>query len=141
MKKILKLYLISLLSLIFAWQYVQGIVLTQGFESLLIAAAVLVFLDKLVKPIVKVITFPIKFITFGLSDILLTILVFYLATNFTRGLEIVEYTFQGFSSDFLIIPQFDITYPLNYVVSAFVVVIFNRIFSWILKGKVIEADK
>jgi len=135
MKKLLKGFFINLLGFIFVWQYLPSIQLTGRFEALMFAALVLTLLDKFVKPILKAIMIPINFITFGLFNWIVTVLVFYITTILTKDIQVVDFTFNGFNTDFLIIPKVLVQQPWTYVISALSVVILTKIIKWVFKPK------
>ncbi len=82
---------------------VPGVVLVggTGWSALAIFALVLAFVDAVVKPIFKVISLPITFITLGIFSLLINTIMLYVASSLSGGLFGVSLEIAGFGSAFL----------------------------------------
>jgi|GEM_PF-1585142 len=134
-KKYLRKFFVFLLVMVFLWQYIPTVKLTGGFEVLLIASAILTFLDSFLKPILKTIMIPVNTVTFGLLSWVSAVLVFYLTVTFVKGLEVVNYTIPEIYTDYYIFPQTEVAGIWDYVVSAGFVVILAKFINWVFKKK------
>lgn len=117
------------------WQYLPTLELTLGFENLLLAGVVLTALDTFLKPILKTIMLPVNVVTFGLLSWLAAVVVFWLTTVIIKGLVVVPYTTPQITTDFIIIPQYQIEGVVGYVVTGLVVVILQRFITFVFKKK------
>jgi len=79
------------LAIFVASKVVHGFVFTGSWGELLVAGIILGIINSFVRPIVKLISLPLIFITFGLFSVVINIALILLATNFVPGWEI-----QGF---------------------------------------------
>ena len=131
----LRKFFVFLIVMIFLWQYLPTVVLTGGFEVLLIASAVLTLLDSFLKPLLNAVMIPVNTITFGLLSWVSAVVVFYLTTYFVKGLQVVDFTTPEIYTDFFIIPATPITGIWAYVVSALFVVILAKFVNWVFKKK------
>lgn len=86
------LYAASLL--LIAW-IVPGITLA-GFNTALLAAVVIGFINVVIKPILILLTLPINILTLGLFTLIINALMFLLASKLVPGFQII-----GFWSAFL----------------------------------------
>lgn len=68
--------------------FFAGFVISDGFISFATAALVLTLLNIFVRPLLKLITFPLIIITFGLFNIVLYIVILYAADALTETLMI-----------------------------------------------------
>ncbi len=94
MGNILKQILGSILTLLLlAW-----LVPAVGFASwftLVIAAIVLLFLQAIIKPILKLLFLPVTVVTFGLFSVVINVAIIWLATFLVPGFTIQELTLLG----------------------------------------------
>lgn len=135
MKKLLRKFFIFFIALVLMWQYLPTLELTLGFENLLLAGVVLTALDTFLKPILKTIMLPVNVVTFGLLSWLAAVVVFWLTTVIIKGLVVVPYTTPQITTDFIIIPQYQIEGVVGYVVTGLVVVILQRFITFVFKKK------
>ena len=63
--------IIGVLGLYLAAKFVPGVEFTGTVQTLLIAGAILGLIDFFIKPILKLITLPLKFLTFGLFGLVI----------------------------------------------------------------------
>ncbi len=63
-----------------------------GLPAVLVFAVVLSLLNTFVKPIIKILTFPITLLTFGLFLLVINVIVIYLADHLVDDFEIVGTT-------------------------------------------------
>lgn len=85
----IKWALISVVVLILPY-IIPGIIIATTVTGL-IAGAVIGLINMLVKPIIKVIAFPINVLTIGLFGFFVNVLLFWIASLFVPGFEILTY--------------------------------------------------
>jgi putative membrane protein len=61
------------------------------WQGLIIFAVVLALLNAFIRPIVKILTFPITLITFGLFSLIVNALFFWLAATLTREVTVANF--------------------------------------------------
>ena len=88
-------WLLSALSLLIAARLVPGIYLS-GFGSALIAAVLIGLFNATVGFVLKILTFPLSLVTFGLFLLVVNALMFRLAAAFVSGFAV-----RGFGAAFL----------------------------------------
>lgn len=79
---------LNFLILFAASAYVPGFIFTYTFPSIVGAALLLTLLNLIVRPFVKIITFPLIWITFGFFNIVINIAILWLYDTLLPGLEI-----------------------------------------------------
>lgn len=87
MRFFLKL-LSTLLGLWVASYLLSGFVVIGGWQGYLIAAVVLVLLNLLLRPLLKLVSFPLILLTFGLFSVVINAIILWLASQFTGFLVI-----------------------------------------------------
>ena len=95
MRYLLKTFIFNALSFYVLSLVFQGIKYP-SLTVLLYAAVAFSLLNVFVKPILKILTFPINLITFGLFSSLLNVLILYLVTQFVPEFRIVAFTLKSY---------------------------------------------
>ena len=90
MKRILKFLALGGVILL-CGQYLDGVTISGGYKSALIAAIVLALVNSLVRPILTVLTFPATVFTFGLFSFVITALMVMLMDYFIGHVEISSF--------------------------------------------------
>lgn len=67
----------------------------QNLKTLVLASALYCLLTIFVKPLLKILTFPINLITFGFFSSLINVFLIYLVTRFVPGFSVVPFTIGG----------------------------------------------
>jgi putative membrane protein len=80
--------LANAVALVVAAQLIDGITLTDDFWSVLFAAMVFGLVNALIKPIAKLISLPIRMVTFGLFTLVINALLLMLTAWIADGLEV-----------------------------------------------------
>ena len=70
--------------------YLDGFTLTGGVATLAIAAFVLTILNTFIRPVLKLITLPLVWITFGLFNIVINMAILWIADKFLTQLTIAD---------------------------------------------------
>lgn len=133
MKSLIKVYIISTLSLYFSTLIFQGIVLSNGVESLLLAGAGLALVSLLIKPFINLLLLPLNLITFGLFRWVSSAVALYLVTLVVPGFKIVNFYFQGFFSKWIDIPSFSLEGVFALIAFSLAISVFASFLHWLLK--------
>ena len=70
--------------------FLPGIILTGGWQGLMIAAVVLAVLHTVLRPILKIITAPLVLITFGLFSIIINIGILWIADHYLTQIAFTD---------------------------------------------------
>lgn len=105
MKYLLRVFLFNSFSLWFVSEILPALVISGGWQVLLLAGIVLSFLMMLVAPILKILFIPINLLTFGLLSWFINVIVLYLLTIFVSGVQVVAWTFPGASFVGFVLPK------------------------------------
>ncbi|MHA8106866.1 phage holin family protein [Aquirufa sp. 5-AUSEE-100C1] len=71
-------------------RYLKGITV-DGFGTALIVALAMGFLNSFVKPILKIISFPITFMTLGLFSLVITVALVYIVEAYVEGFKVTGF--------------------------------------------------
>ena len=112
--------LANALALFLASRLLDGMVFVGGIWSYLIVGAILTLLNFAIKPILKLLTFPLIFLTGGLFLILINAIILFLAQHLLTVLD-----FEGIAMT--------VDRPLTYLLGAVIFGVANWFIHWFLK--------
>lgn len=133
MKVFLRHILINLGALYLVNQIYPGFSIQPQLSILLTAAIVWFFLNKIVKPIIKVLLLPINLITMGFFSWAVSVLTLFLLKVVVVGVSISAYDFPGFSSQGFSIPSFHINLFFSYIVISILLSFVQSVINWLIK--------
>ena len=86
------------LAILLATKLVSGFIFSGNILNLLVAGAVIGFINALIKPVIQILSFPVILLTLGLFNILINIFLLFLAARFLPHLDIQTFgaAFWGF---------------------------------------------
>lgn len=79
-------------ALYIALKYVAGFVVEGGFETIVVAAVVLTLLNTFLRPVLRLLSTPLLFVTFGLFSLVLNVLILWIADQFLAGMAFQSLT-------------------------------------------------
>jgi len=126
-KKIFKNFLIFYFAVTVVLQYFPGFKLTAGYERVFLLAFLISILNTFVKPLIKLILLPLNIITLGFFNWLSIFIVFFIATVYVKGVEIIGFTYSGFYSDLFTINDMKVHRYLSYLLSSLFVYIIYKL--------------
>lgn len=130
MKYILRVYLFNTFALLLVKELFPALLIEGGVLTVLFAGIVLTILMLVVKPVLKILLIPINFITFGLANWCINVVILYLLTLILPEVIVRQYVFPGLSWQGFVIPSME----LNYLMSLFIVSVSLTLFAHILHG-------
>lgn len=133
MKSLLRSFLYNFLSIYFAAIIVPGFVVSGGPATLGVAAVFLTLLNFFVKPIAKLLFFPINLVTLGLFSWIINVGILWLLVVFLPQLHASSWTFSGIYIKGFSIPKTAITPILTIILVSFLISIFTHILNWVRK--------
>lgn len=132
MKKLLRFYLINLVSLWITAQIVKGLIFTGGARALLTGALVFALINLVLVPLLKLLLLPLNLMTLGIFSWITNVLALYALTVIVPSVRLVPYRFPGFSSGGFSIPSIDLS-PLWVAVLASVLIgIITHFLHWVM---------
>lgn len=133
MKTLIRSFLINFGALWLVSQLFGGIGLTQGYETLAMAALALGLFNLLVKPILNIFFLPLNLLTMGTFRWLVNVATLYLVTLVIPGFSILSFSFLGFVYNGMSIPAFSVAGLPALVLTSFVLSIISSFFYWLVK--------
>ena len=110
--------------------YFEGLSFT-NIKTLLIASLVLVLSRFLVKPLLKIITLPINFLTLGLFSWVIDAAMLYLTSVVVAGFTIAYFFFEGFKYNSFTVPSIELGGILAYGAFSFIIFTIVGVLNWI----------
>mgnify|MGYP003970996859 FL=1 len=132
MKTILRQVGINYLSLYLSFNIFPGFSVKNTFQVILIASVVWLLLNKIVKPIIKLLLLPINLITLGLFSWLVSVITLFLLQFLIVGISLQPYFFAGFSYQGFIIPAFHINMLFSYIITSALINGIHSIITWLI---------
>ena len=117
---------------IFATAFIfPGLSYSDDIKVLVLAAAALVLVNLFIRPVVKLVTLPVNFMTLGVFSWLVNVLMLYIVTKLVPGFSVSAFRFEGFASGGFTVPAMDLSVLWSFVAASFAIGIFSSFFDWI----------
>lgn len=110
MKYLLRVFLFNTFALWITTEVVPGIRIQGDILTTLLGGGILSILMLIVKPMLKILFIPFNFLTFGIAGLFINVVVIYLLTFLFPEIQIVPFTFPGFSWQGFVIPSIKFNY-------------------------------
>jgi len=133
MKSLLRSFFINGLSLWLVSQIVSGVTFARGYETLLMAAAVLGIFNLLVRPLINILLLPINILTLGTLRWLVNVFTLYFVTLLVPDFEITGFHFAGSSFQGIVIPSLSLGTIWAFVAVSFLISIISGLIFWLVK--------
>lgn len=133
MKAFLRAILINLLVIYLVGAAYPGFTILHDVKTLITAAVIWLLLNKIVKPIIKLLLLPINLITLNLFSWAVSLITLFLLPLIVSGISISPYDFPGFNYQGFTVPTFHLSLFLSYVVASSFLNIFHNIITWVIK--------
>lgn len=132
MKSLLRKTLLNSLSLWLTSVLLVGLKIYGGLTTLLLAGFVLLLIQKIIKPILQILTLPFNLLTFGLFSWLINVATLYLLTFFVPQIKITDFIFPGANFAGFIIPRMELNLLGAFIAAAFLLTLIQKFLDWIL---------
>lgn len=116
MKYLLKVFFFHSFALWIISQILPALTIVGGWQSLLLAGAILTLLTLLVTPLLKILFIPINIITFGLLSWMIHVVVLYLLTIFVPNIAVIPWQYSGASFMGFVIPPISFSYTVSLII-------------------------
>lgn len=134
MKTILRAVFLYLITLYIVALFFQGLSITGGPLTYLSAAVVWTLLNKIVKPIIKLLLLPINLITLGLFSWVVNVITLFMLKYFIPGVAIQAFTFNGYSIQGFVIPQMYFSLFFAYIITSLILSLVHSVLIWLLRS-------
>lgn len=133
MKRILRHYTLDTFSLWVLSNIASGIIFERGTQTLLISGVALTGVFFLAKPVINILLLPLNLVTFGLFRWVSSAVVLYLVTLIIKDFKIIHFSFAGFSSKWIDIPEIYLKGFLAYIAFSFILSLITSFLYWLMK--------
>lgn len=131
MKKLLRYFLINLVSIFITTRYIQGLSYTGGIKSLMIGAFVFMLINFLLVPLLKVLFLPLNLLTVGLFAWLINVLALYTLTSIVSDFVLQPYSFPGMNIAGITIPAMELTSFWVAVIASLMIGVVTHFLQWL----------
>lgn len=133
MRGIVKNITFNSISLFVLTEFVSGVKITGGYQTLIAAGIILTVLNMIVKPIINIFSLPLNMVTLGLFSFITNAILLYLLTIFAPSVTVSSFTFSGISWSGFIVPMMSFNTLTAFIVSAAVLALIINFFKWLTK--------
>jgi len=133
MKTLLRQIGINYLSIYLSFHIFPGFLVDSSFQVILVASIVWLLLNRIVKPIIKLLLLPINLITLGLFSWVISVITLFLLQFLISGIAIRPHFFNGFSYQGFVIPAFHISLLFSYIITSTLINGIHSLISWLIK--------
>jgi putative membrane protein len=133
MKTLLRHFLMNFVALYITTTLVPGFSYIGGAKTLLIGSVVLMFINMMIIPLLKIMFLPLNVLTLGLFTWVINVVGLYLLTTFVREFKMMPYFFPGMDFNSFMIPGYSLNVLQVAILSAFLVGLISHFLQWLSK--------
>ncbi|MBI1871892.1 phage holin family protein [Candidatus Collierbacteria bacterium] len=133
MKTVLRAIFLNLVTLYAITLFFPGLTIEKKLVTFLSAAVVWTLLNKVIKPIIKLLLLPINLITLGLFSWVINVFTLYLLSHLIAGVKINPFVFNGFTYQGFTIPQISFNLFLAYILTSITLNLVHSGLIWLLR--------
>lgn len=133
MKTILRILFLNLIVMYLAFVIYPGLSYDGTLKTLLLAAAALTLLSRIVQPLIKLLLLPINLLTLGFFGWVTHVATLFLLTRAVKGVVVSAFYFQGFGYNGFTAPPMQISLLASYVLGSLTISLINSMISWLLR--------
>lgn len=133
MKSLLRNFLINLAALVVAAALIPGLLVEGGFPTLALGALVLMLINWIIVPLLKITFLPLNLLTLGLFTWVINVLALYLLTRIIPQIKIVPYFFPGANLNGFAVPQVSLNILIVAILASFLVGFISHFLHWLSK--------
>lgn len=138
MKALLRHILINLLVIYLVSLCYPGFSILHDAKTLITAAIIWLLLNKIIKPIIKLLLLPINLITLNLFSWVVGLITLFLLPIIVGGIKINAYDFPGINYQGFSVPPFHLNLFLSFVVASAFLNLFHNAIMWLIRK---DSDK
>lgn len=132
-KSLLRNFLINLAALVVAAALIPGLLVEGGFATLAAGAFVLMLINWIIVPILKITLLPLNLLTLGLFTWVINVLALYLLTRIIPQIKIVPYFFAGANLNGFVVPHVSLNILMVAILASFLVGFISHFLHWLSK--------
>ncbi|NOY15144.1 MAG: phage holin family protein [bacterium] len=132
MKRLIQRFLVTVLALYLLISYYPGLSGPSNWQSLAIAAGIYLFLEIVIKPVLKLFLIPINILTLGMASFLVNIILLYLLVILLPDINIMAFTIGPYYLGGYFIPQLTFGYWGSLALTSFLLSFTSSFLQWIL---------
>ena len=133
MKPILRNILVNLLVLFLVDVSYPGFSIEHTFKTLITAAIIWYLLNKIVRPIIKLLLLPINLITLNLFSWVISMAMLVLLQIIVGGIKIDPYNFPGFYYNGFSVPAVSVNLFFSYLIASTLLNIYHSLTIWLIR--------
>ena len=133
MKPFLRHVLINLLVIYLVDSTYRGFSIQHDAKTLITAAVIWLLLNKVVKPVIKLLLLPINLITLNLFSWAVSLITLFLLPLIVSGIKISPYNFPGFNYQGFSIPPIYLNLFFSFVVTSALLNLYHNIIMWLIR--------
>jgi putative membrane protein len=133
MKSIFRSFIYNLICLYLAALIVPGFIIHRDLKFLAIAGVVFTLLNFFLKPLIKILFFPINLLTLGLFAWIVNVVILYILIFFVPQIRIIEWNFAGLVYSGFAIPAIHFTKFMTIVLTSFILSLLYNFLNWLGK--------
>lgn len=133
MKRILRHFVISSVSIFLASSTASGLVFEKGLETILLTGLGLTIASLIAKPVINILLLPVNLITFGLFRWVSAVAVLYIVSLTVPGFKIANFYFGGYTSLWIDLPVIALSGFLAVVAFSFLHSLISSFIYWLVK--------
>lgn len=133
LQKILKSFLTTAVTLYLLNLVIPGLSLAPGLKNLFLVTLALFLLQKLVKPLIKILLLPLNIVTLGVFRWLTTIIVLYLLDFLLTEIDIHGFGLREISGIGYLLPDIVVGTFIATILIALLLTLIRRLLSWLIR--------
>ena len=134
MRGILRSISLNIATLFIVSHFYQGLTIKSDLKTFLSAAIVWWLLNKIIRPVIRLLLLPINLITLGLFSWAVNAITIFLLQIAIKDITIHAYTFPGIFYQGFTIPSISFNLLISYIITSFVLYITHAIIVWVMKS-------
>ena len=133
MKIFFRHILINLLVIYLTDLIYPGFSILHDTKTLLSASVIWLLLNKIVKPIIKLLLLPINLITLNLFSWVISLITLFLLQSIVGGITVSAYSFPGLSTGGFVFPAFYVGIFLSYIIASCFLNLIHNFIIWLIR--------
>ncbi|MFH0863870.1 MAG: phage holin family protein [Candidatus Gottesmanbacteria bacterium] len=133
MKTILRVFVFSLFALWLTTNLIDGLKISGGYQNIIFGSIVLGIINLFIKPILKILFFPVNLLSLGLLSWIINIAVLYILTIFVPQVSISSWQFPGISYQGIVVPAYFFNQIFAFIIIALVLSGIINFLTWLAK--------
>lgn len=133
MKGLLRVFLFHLAALWLTTRFISGLKIAGGWQTYFLATIILALLNMLLKPILKLLFFPVNALTLGLFSLVINAGVFFLFLQLVPEVTISAWTFPGIEVLGTNIPSQEMPFLGVLLIASLSISVITNFFTYLVK--------